>query len=138
MKAAILQHTWLKVGGNEPGESTPYDIVELAKRHPRVPLICGHTGGDWERGIRVIRSTSNIYADLAGSNPTSGFVEMAVRELGASRIIYGSDAFGRSFASQLAKVMGADVSEPAKQLILGENLRRMLTPILTSKGFRVS
>src|SRR6266576_2439201 len=30
MKAPILQHTWLKVGGNEPGESTPYDLVELA------------------------------------------------------------------------------------------------------------
>src|SRR3712207_6583780 len=33
---------------------------------------------------------------------------MAVRELGAERILYGSDAGGRSFASQLAKVTGAD------------------------------
>jgi len=137
MKAAILQHTWLKVGGNLPGESSPYDIVELAARHPHVPLICGHTGGDWELGIRVIRSTGNLYAGLAGSNPTSGFVEMAVRELGAGRIIYGSDAFGRSFASQLAKVRGADIPELAKDLILGENLRHMLTPILNSKGFHV-
>src|SRR5712692_3854699 len=46
MKAPILQHTWLKVGGNEPGESTPSDMVELAGRHPNVPFICGHTGGD--------------------------------------------------------------------------------------------
>jgi len=137
MKAVILQHTWLKVGGNVPGESTPYDIVELAARYPQVPLICGHTGGNWELGIRVIRSSSNLYADLAGSNPTAGFVEMAVRELGASRIIYGSDAFGRSFASQLAKVWGADIPEPAKGLILGENLRRILTPILKAKGFAV-
>jgi hypothetical protein len=34
MRAPILQHTWLKVGGNGPGESTPFDFVELAKRHP--------------------------------------------------------------------------------------------------------
>ena len=59
------------------------------------------------------------------SNPTSGFVEMAVRELGAERVIYGSDAFGRSFASQLGKVMGADIPEPARRLVLGENLRRL-------------
>lgn len=137
MKAVILQHTWLKVGGNVPGESTPYDIVELAGRHPHVSLICGHTGGDWELGIRIIRSSSNLYADLAGSNPTAGFVEMAVRELGASRIIYGSDAFGRSFASQLAKVSGAGIPQPDKGLILGGNLRRILTPILKAKGFRV-
>src|SRR5256884_862940 len=46
MKAPILQHTWLKVGGNEPGESTPYDLVELAERHPQATFICAHTGGD--------------------------------------------------------------------------------------------
>jgi predicted TIM-barrel fold metal-dependent hydrolase len=62
--------------------------------------------------------------------------EMAVRELGAERVLYGSDAGGRSFASQLAKVRGAAIPEPAKQLILGENLKRLLRPILTAKGVR--
>jgi hypothetical protein len=137
MKAAILQHTWLKVSGNEPGESTPHDVVELASRHPEVPIICGHTGGDWELGIRVIRASKNVFAEVAGSNPTSGFVEMAVRELGAERVIYGSDAFGRSYASQIGKVMGAEVPEPARRLILGENLRNMLTPILRAKGYQM-
>jgi len=137
MQAPILQHTWLKVGGNSLGESTPFDFVELAKRHPSASLICGHTGGDWEQGIRVVRSTRSISIELAGSDPTSGFVEMAVRELGAERVIYGSDAGGRSFASQLAKVMGAEIPESARRLILGENLRRLLTPILKAKGHRV-
>jgi len=62
-------------------------------------------------------------------------MEMAVRELGAERIIYGSDAFGRSFASQLGKVMGAEIPESARRLIFGENLRRILTPILRAKGY---
>jgi predicted TIM-barrel fold metal-dependent hydrolase len=138
MQAPILQHTWLKVGGNGPGESTPYDMVELARRHPGNSFICGHTGGDWELGIRVIRGTKNVSADLAGSHPTSGFVEMAMREVGAERIIYGSDASGRSIASQLGKVMGAEIAEPARRLILGENLRRILTPILKAKGYPTS
>jgi len=137
VQAPILQHTWLKVGGNGPGESTPSDFVELAKRHPNASLICGHTGGDWERGIRIVRSTPNVCVELAGSDPTSGFVEMAVRELGAERVIYGSDAGGRSFASQLAKVMGAEITESVRRLILGENLRRLLTPILKAKGYGV-
>ena len=34
MNVPILQHTWLKLDGNDPGESSPYDLVELAKRHP--------------------------------------------------------------------------------------------------------
>lgn len=133
-KAAIYQHTWLNMKGNQPGESTPFDIVELARRHPDVRLICGHAGGDWERGIRVIRSTPNLFLEIAGSDPTSGFVEMAVRELGAERIIYGSDVGGRSFASQIAKVRGAAIPEPAKRLILRENLRGLLLPSLRAKG----
>jgi predicted TIM-barrel fold metal-dependent hydrolase len=137
MKAPILQHTWLKVGGNEPGESNPYDLVELAKRHPEASFICAHTGGDWERGVRMIRDTRNVSAEMAGFDPTCGAVEMAVRELGAERVIYGSDVGGRSFGSQLAKVLGADIPESAKRLILGGNLRRLLTPILQKKGCRV-
>ena len=136
LKAPILQHTWLKVGGNEPGESTPNDLVELAGRHPQAAIICGHAGGDWERGIRVVRATKNVSIELAGFDPTSGVVEMAVRELGAERVIFGSDAGGRSFASQLGKVMGAEIPEAARKLILGENLRRMLTPILKAKGYK--
>ena len=50
--AVVFQHTWLKITGNLPGESTPYDLVELARRHPKATLICGHSGGDWERGLR--------------------------------------------------------------------------------------
>lgn len=137
MNAVIFQHTWHKTTGNLPGESEPMDVAQLAARHPRVPLICGHTGGEWETGIRAIRHLTNVSADLAGSEPTNGFVEMAVRELGASRVIYGSDASGRSFASQLGKVMGADISEADRKLILGENLKRMMTPVLKRKGIRV-
>ena len=103
MNVPILQHTWLNSEGNGPGESTPYDVVELARRHPKAQLICGHTGGNWELGIRIIRDTKNVYADIAGSDPTSGFVEMAVRELGAERVLYGSDVGGEVLPRRLRK-----------------------------------
>lgn len=136
LKALVFQHTWIKAAGNLPGESTPTDLVALAARHPRAALICGHTGGDWERGIRAIRASTNVSIDLAGSDPTAGFVEMAVRELGAGRVLYGSDVGGRSFATQLGKVMGAAISDADRRLILAENLRRLLGPILKEKGVR--
>jgi predicted TIM-barrel fold metal-dependent hydrolase len=137
LKAVIFQHTWIKTGGNLPGESTPMDLAELARRHPDVRMICGHTGGNWELGIRAIRGVPNLYSDIAGSDPTAGYVEMAVRELGAERVIYGSDVGGRSFASQLGKVMGARVPQTAKDRILGPNLRDLMMPILRAKGVRL-
>jgi predicted TIM-barrel fold metal-dependent hydrolase len=136
LKAVVYQHTWFKVGGNGSGESTPLDLVALARRHPDVTILCGHAGGDWERGIRAIRSTKNLLLEIAGSDPTAGLVEMAVRELGADRVVFGSDVGGRSFASQIAKVTGAEITEADKRRILRENLRDLLRPILASKGWK--
>jgi uncharacterized protein len=136
LKVPILQHTWMKATGNFSGESTPLDLAALAKRRPKAALICGHSGGDWALGLRAIRDCPNVVTEIGGSDPTTGFVETAVRELGAERVLFGSDAGGRSFASQIAKVEGADVPDAAKRLIFKENLKRLLTPILTAKGVK--
>jgi predicted TIM-barrel fold metal-dependent hydrolase len=135
LKIPIFQHTWIKITGNLPGESTPMELAELAARHSDATIICGHTGGDWEQGIRAVRPHKNVYIDLAGGDPAAGFTEMAVRELGAERVLYGSDIGGRSFASQLAKVYGARISDAERKLIFSENLKRILRPAIESKGW---
>lgn len=134
-RAVIFQHTWFKQnGGQLAGESTPDDLVSLAARHPQTHFICGHAGGQWELGIRAVRDSANISVELAGSDPTTGFTEMAVRELGPQRVIYGSDVSGRSFASQLAKVTSASIPEESKQLIFRDNLKRWIDPALAVKS----
>ena len=136
LQALIFQHTWFKTSGNLRGESTPLDLAELAGRHPTIPFILGHCGGQWELGIRAVRDLPNVAVETAGFDPTAGMVEMAVAELGAERVLYGSDAPGRSFASQLGKVRGAHIAEADRQRILGPNLRQRLLPLLTAKGAR--
>jgi predicted TIM-barrel fold metal-dependent hydrolase len=134
LKVPLLQHAYDRVAGNMPGESGCSDVAILAARHPDASFICSHTGNDWERGIRTIRALKNVWAEVCGSDPTAGFVEMAVRELGAERVIFGSDAGGRSFASQLAKVYSARLPEAEQRLILGGNLRRLLAPALAQRA----
>lgn len=65
LHAPIFQHTYYRAGGNRPGESTPAELAQLAARHEHVPMIAGHTGLDWERGIRAIRPAGNVFADLS-------------------------------------------------------------------------
>lgn len=136
LKVPVLHHTFFRYGGPWPGESTPADVVALAAKHPEVPFLCGHVGADWEAGIRAIRAAPNVVADVGGFEPRCGWVEMAVRELGPERVLFGSDFPGRSFASQLAKVYSADLSPEARRLILGANLQRILTPALAAKGVK--
>ena len=155
LKAVAYIHAWFKTGAvfsdlqaaeiaeppiaipggfPTPHESTPINVAELARRRPEATLICGHIGGDWELGFRAIRATRNVLAEIAGSFPTKGMVEMGVREIGADRILYGSDVGGRSFSSQLAKVHGAAIPDREKELIFSGNLHRILTPMLKAKG----
>lgn len=135
-RAVVFQHTWLKSTGNLPGESTPWDLVHLARQFPSVTFICGHTGGKWKLGLHAIKDQANVLAETAGFDPVAGFVERAVEVLGPHRVVFGSDAGGRSFASQLGKVYSADVSRDVRRSILRDNLRRVLTPVLREKGLR--
>ncbi len=127
LDAPILQHTFFRTGGNMPTESSPAHLATLAARHPDVTFIAAHAGLNWERGIRAVAPQPNILVDTCGFDPEMGYTEMAVAWLGSERVVYGSDAAGRSFASQLAKVHGADISDADKRKILGANMRRVLS-----------
>ena len=143
--AVVYIHTWLKVGGerhrigggNLEGESTPQDVVTLSQRFPGVPLICGHSGGDWEIGIRTIRAHPDILLEFAGSDPNSGAVDLAVRELGVERLVWGGHGASRSYATELAKVFDADLTHEQRKLILGGNLRRVWSKIFRARGYRL-
>jgi predicted TIM-barrel fold metal-dependent hydrolase len=129
----IHQHVWDKTTPMAEGESLPEDLATLATRHPQTQFIAMHSGGNWERGLRALRRAPNVFAELSGSEPVSGFVEMAVRELGDERVIWGSDANGRGFASQLAKVHGAQISSVARRRILRDNFRQQAERALAAK-----
>ncbi|MCA8997983.1 MAG: amidohydrolase family protein [Planctomycetaceae bacterium] len=127
LNGVIMQHTWFKTGGKQgPGESTPTELAELAAQFPEQSFLCAHAGGEWEQGIRAIQDFPNILAETSGFDATAGFLEMAVRELGAERIVFGSHLPSRSLGTELGKVLGAEISERDKQRILGENYRRLL------------
>lgn len=127
LKGVIMQHTWIKTGGKQgPGESTPAELAELAAKFPGQEFLCAHAGGEWEQGIRAVRDSPNLLIETSGFDATAGFVEMAVREIGPERIVFGSHLPSRSLGTELSKVTAADISEEAKKQILGGNFRRLL------------
>ncbi|MEZ6043210.1 MAG: amidohydrolase family protein [Planctomycetaceae bacterium] len=127
LEAVIMQHTWFKTGGKQgPGESTPAELATVASHYPRQKFICAHAGGEWEQGLRAIRDAPNVLAETSGFDATAGFIEMAVREIGADRIVFGSHLPGRSLGTELGKVLGADISDADRFRILGENFRQLL------------
>ena len=145
LNATIYIHTWLKIGGtprlpggnNNAGECTPMDVVALAKRFPNVRFICGHSGGDWELGVRVVRPQPNVLLEFAGSDPHSGAVDFAVKELGVDRIVWGGHGPSRSYATELGKVLDANLSRADRMKIFGGNFRKIAAPIFRQKGWKI-
>jgi len=127
LKGVIMQHTWFVTGGKQsPGASTPSELAELAAKYPEQKFICAHAGGEWQRGIRAVQSSSNILVETSGFDASAGFIEMAVRELGAERIVFGSHLPSRSLGTELSKVIAANITEADKRQILGENFRNLI------------
>ena len=122
----VLQHAWLKTTGNLPGESTPFDVADLARRHPLARIIMAHLNGVGYRGIEAVVDVPNVVVDTSGGDPESGLVEAAVHRLGARRVVYGSDAPIRHFGVTMNKVLGADIPDEAKRSILWDNALRVL------------
>ncbi len=145
LNAVVYIHTWIKTGGdprmiggaNLSGENAPWHVSRLAQRFPDKTLICGHTGGDWELGIRTIRSNENIFMEFSGGDPQSGGVDLAVNELGADRLVWGGHGLSRSFSTELAKVLDASITHGERMKIFGENYRRMAKPIFQGKGIDI-
>lgn len=124
-RVPVLIHAFYRAGGNLPGELSPSDIARLAGRYPRAPIVMAHLGGQWQRGVRVVRPYPNVSVDFSGSRAYLGSVEHAVRELGAGRVLFGSDAYLRAFAGQLAKVAAAEIDVADKRRILWDNSARL-------------
>jgi predicted TIM-barrel fold metal-dependent hydrolase len=122
----VLQHAWDKTTGNLPTETTPADVADLARRHPRARIIMAHLNGAGLRGIEAIADCPNVVVDTSGGDPQSGIVEIAVAALGPARVVFGSDAPIRHFGVSLGKVLGAELPEAVKRDLLWNNAARVL------------
>jgi hypothetical protein len=101
-------------------------MAELGRRYPETTFIFAHAGMMWVKAIQAVKPYPNLYLDMSGFDPERGIVEKAVEVLGAGRVLFGSDAPGRSYAAQVAKVLYADINEPDRELVLSANAIRLL------------
>ena len=108
----IVHHCWdTTIVGKRKHQSDPSDVAALAARFPEVKFVVAHLTGIGMRGVQEIKKLGNVSVDTSGSQPLAGMVEYAVAELGPERVIFGSDAPGRDFSSQLGRIYGAKIKE---------------------------
>ena len=75
--------------------------------------------------IAVARTHPHIHLETSRFD-APGMYELAVKEIGAERVIYGSAALVQYMASALGAFREADLSEDDRRLIGGENIKRLV------------
>lgn len=119
----VLIHVW---EGDK--NCDPESCAKVADEFPTVDFIFGHSGGPdgTSQSIEIAKKRDNVYLDLTGSTNTFGLVERFVREVGAEKVLYGSDIPFIDPCGGLAKVVYAKISDREKEMILGGNILRIL------------
>jgi predicted TIM-barrel fold metal-dependent hydrolase len=106
--------------------SHPLEVGELAAAFPKVPVIMDHMGYRYyvAEAIAAARRVPNIYlATTAVMEPH--WIRQAVREIGADRVIYGSNAPHVWPSTQLLVVRQAELAEADERKVLGEVAARL-------------
>jgi predicted TIM-barrel fold metal-dependent hydrolase len=114
-------------------------LEPLAFAFPEVPIMVAHMGKYdqtfFEYAMMLARKCTNVY--LTTSNTRREFVERAVGEIGAERLIFGSDwsmqhgILGERqgfdvYEKNLDIVRDAAIDDAEKALILGGNLASLI------------
>jgi predicted TIM-barrel fold metal-dependent hydrolase len=123
----VLQHAWSMTKIRERRFHTdPEDVATLARRFPNVSIIMAHLTGCGIRGVLAVKQCRNVIVDTSGAAPEAGIVEYAVEQLGAERVIYGSDVPIRDFGVAIARITGSRLPAKIQRMILHDNAQALL------------
>ncbi|MEO2048275.1 MAG: amidohydrolase family protein [Pirellulales bacterium] len=136
------QHQAVVLVHSGDANSSPSDFLPLANTHPEVKLILAHLGnggaasGDPTLQVRAIQASShgNVYVDTSSARSlTPGLIEWAVGEIGAERILFGTDTPLYFTAMQRARIDQADITDEDKRRILYKNAQRLIPELAIEK-----
>ena len=108
--------------------SDPTMASETARRWP-VPLLMGHGGLSTNgllRAARLAAAQPNLFFETASSRLTRHWLTRVVREAGADKVLFGTDALFLDPRSAVGRLLTADLTEAEQALVASHNLSQLL------------
>jgi len=120
--ALILLHS------TPDGRANPHAISKVAERFPHLTFLLGHpvfTEDQRAQAANAVKTHANLHLDLAYQDDPKT-TEFFVREAGADRVFYGSDAPYFEPAKVIASIEAANISDADRERIFSGNARRLI------------
>ena len=106
------------------------EMQYLAEKFPDTTIVFPHLGGNRDdifARIAIVAQHKNAHIDLSGSGiERVGTLERAVKEIGADRVLYGSDFTINEPSAVIARVKNAFLTAEDREKILHRNVERLL------------
>ena len=120
---------------SEYDKCAPSEIAKVARQHPNMNVLIGHTGGysDWElldEAIGVVMDSENTYLDICAMGRHFGSLEYMVSKVGPERVVFGTDGPFHDWHAEIANVALSRIPESSKKLIFGQNMKQLLDKVV--------
>lgn len=134
LQVGVIAHAGSSRAGRE--WAAPSAFASLLEAHPNLKLVLAHLGGGrWRQTCQLAAAYPGVCFDLceiiawcgAPGAPTSAEMSRMIRELGAERVMFGTDFPWYRVDRTVDQVMSLPhLSEEERELILGVNAVRYL------------
>ena len=113
----------------DPAGQLDDQVANVARKYPNMGIHLDHCGQSWQYAkwaVSWMREYPNIWAQLNYTLVANGVIEFLVEQVGADRVLFGTDAPMRDPRPQAAWLAFTRLSEQDKRKIYGENFVRIL------------
>lgn len=105
--------------------------VALAREYPDMPFIIAHSTapGAIDAIVEHCAHVENMFFDTTGYPKWYSSVERIVAGCGEDRVLFGSDIAWLNLAHEIGPIVFADLSDTAKEKVLGLNFQKIMQEI---------
>ncbi|MGB9620194.1 MAG: amidohydrolase family protein [Armatimonadota bacterium] len=103
----------------------PTALVKSLDAHTATFILEGVSFENMAEAVSVMRKHKNVMVDTRELR-VPGALRFLVDQVGAERAVFGSGCLRSSLASALGYVMDSEITDEAKALILGGNIKRLV------------
>ena len=103
----------------------PFQLAELARTFPDVPIVLGHMGfaDFWYDAVPAALQSENIFLETSLIDVMN--IATAIEKVGARRVLFGSDLPESSLPVEIEKLATMEISDQHRRWIMHDNARAL-------------
>jgi predicted TIM-barrel fold metal-dependent hydrolase len=131
-----LYHPWYEYGNRmrgyaliHPSPNVVAEVNDIAPKYPDITWIIAHCGGsyrDARAGVEMALRNPNVVLEITLTAVTFGVIEYMAREVGADRVLFGTDQPMRDPIPQFGWMAYCHCTPAEKKKMFGLNMQRII------------